>query len=304
MQDPHHLRGCVGVQARRRLVEEDEAGIGDELDSDRGTLALTAGDSLEEGAADEGVLALGELEVLDDLVHSLQLLALGATQLESRRKLEALAHGHRLEQYVILLHVGRQGRVTLDLGGVHAVDLDLALLGQVLGDQSARDVVQEGRLSRARGSQDTDEHSGHGASGEPVQNGLGDALAGFAATALRRLGLDDDVVPRDLDPLLDLLDLSILHLVLGGVKAVVQRVVRVVVHLLVFSFLVELQATPQIHLLLLRGILHHLLIGGEVLQLSGWLHRLDSIPVSKALHVRHAIVLVSFQLLHFFYFKL
>jgi len=110
-----HHAGCrEGVETRGRLIQENQTGVSDELDTDRGTLALTTGYTLDEGTADPGVLTLLELQGDDEFVYTLDLLLVSAGELESRRKLEALANRHRLEQNIVLLHVGRQSTEVFD----------------------------------------------------------------------------------------------------------------------------------------------------------------------------------------------
>ena len=102
----HHVSSSEGVETGRWLVKEDETGIGDQLDTDGGSLTLTTGDTLDKGSTDSGIGALSQFEVGDKLPNARYLLWKCAWELELSREFETLSYGHRLEQNVILLNVG------------------------------------------------------------------------------------------------------------------------------------------------------------------------------------------------------
>lgn len=124
----HHGGSCEGVEACRRLVQEDQIGICDQLDADGCSLPLSSRHALDEWATDLGVLAFGEPEFLDDVLDSRELLLSCPWQLELRRELEAFPHSHGLKQNIILLYIGTEGRESTDLLAIHAIDQDLSAL--------------------------------------------------------------------------------------------------------------------------------------------------------------------------------
>ena len=96
-KDLHDVGGREGVKTRSGLIQENQTGIGDELDTDGATLALTAGDTLNEGSTDAGVGALRQLQVMDELLNTIQFLTKGALELQLGRELKTLLDSHGLE---------------------------------------------------------------------------------------------------------------------------------------------------------------------------------------------------------------
>lgn len=116
--------------------------VSNQLDTDGGTLTLTTRNTLYKRASDLGVLTLIQSELLYDLVNSLQLLGVSTFELQFGSKLEALADRHRLEEDIVLLHVGGESReVPAHLTPFHTIDEDLALFIKVLTDLTTRQII-------------------------------------------------------------------------------------------------------------------------------------------------------------------
>ena len=106
-KDFHDRSGSEGIKTSGGLIEEDERGVSDQLDTNGGTLALTTGDTLDEGATDLGVGTLVELEVSDEELDTRHLFGHGSGELQLGGELEALTNSHSLEENIVLLNVGR-----------------------------------------------------------------------------------------------------------------------------------------------------------------------------------------------------
>lgn len=78
----------MGVIYRIRTIQHDQGRVCDQLNTDGGPFALSAGDPLQKVASHEGVLAVLEPELRNDLLHTLVLGGLAASELEVRSELE------------------------------------------------------------------------------------------------------------------------------------------------------------------------------------------------------------------------
>lgn len=131
-EDFHNICGCERVKARRRLIKEDQTWICDQLDTDGGTLTLATGDTFDKGPTNSRVLALGQLEVVDELIDARYFLRKSSWKFELCSELQTLFYCHRLEQDIVLLHVGRQGREISNIFEMLAVHPDVTMLVQIL----------------------------------------------------------------------------------------------------------------------------------------------------------------------------
>ena len=86
-EDFHHVCGCEGIETGGWLIEEDETGIGDQLDTDGGSLTLATGDTLDKRSTDSGIGALSQLQVVDKFIDARNLHWKGAWELELSREL-------------------------------------------------------------------------------------------------------------------------------------------------------------------------------------------------------------------------
>ena len=86
-EDLHHVCGREGIKTGGWLIEEDETGIGDQLDTDGGSLTLATGDTFHERSSDSRVLALCQLEICDEFSNASHLHWEGAWELELCREL-------------------------------------------------------------------------------------------------------------------------------------------------------------------------------------------------------------------------
>mmetsp|Transcript_10838 Transcript_10838/g.44376 ORF Transcript_10838/g.44376 Transcript_10838/m.44376 type:complete len:304 (-) Transcript_10838:154-1065(-) len=115
--------GVVGIEAGRRLVEEDDTWVRDEAAADREPLLLSSRDASPELGADPGVPDLGEAQHLNELLHPL-LSLLGADRggkLEVCVELQCFSHGEQALKAVVLRHVARESIESLvRLAAVHA----------------------------------------------------------------------------------------------------------------------------------------------------------------------------------------
>ena len=108
-EEEHDRPRRLRVETRGRLVEEDEeGGLGGELDADREALALLDVEAHAD-LADERLGVRLHLEELDDLLDVGELLGLGrrARLTEEGREDEGLAHRRRRHVRVLLLAVAR-----------------------------------------------------------------------------------------------------------------------------------------------------------------------------------------------------
>lgn len=128
----HDRGGCEAVKPSRRLVEEDEARVRDDLDADRGALTLTTGDALDKRASNSRVLTFRQPQLRDDLINSFLLRFHRAIQLQLGSELEALAYAQCLQQDIVLLNVSREGREAANFVPVLPVHKNLSRLVQVL----------------------------------------------------------------------------------------------------------------------------------------------------------------------------
>lgn len=148
-EDLHKNRRGIGVKSRRRLVQEDQTWLRDELNRDRRPLPLSSGHSLEERATNACLGALIELKVINDSVNlGLQVLAVGAMQSETRCEFDALADSESFKKNVVLLDVGGKSGVALDLFGVLTIDHDVTINLEISGCQAPRKMVEQGGLTR------------------------------------------------------------------------------------------------------------------------------------------------------------
>lgn len=202
----HHICGCERIKTSCRFIEEDQTGVSDQFNTDGSTLALTTGYTLNEGTTDPRVGTLCQLQVMDELVDTCNFLGQSAWQLELGSKFETLPYGHRLEQDIILLDVGGQGRKVANLVLVLTIDHDGASLLKVLRNFTSREEIEQGGLASSGGADDCEELSWHDCAGDTPNNflRLRECVLWFAL-AFWWHGLDDDVFPGDLAGVLDLL---------------------------------------------------------------------------------------------------
>ena len=179
------------VEARRRLVEEQHRGLGQQLDADAHALALPA---REVHHPLVGVLA--EPEHLDRALD--QRLALGARQLEPQpgAEPERVAHDQLVVDDVVLRHEpDRAGPRAGQLGVRHAADVDPALVGRA--DPAQR--VEQGALPLSGAAEDADELAGADRHRDPVEDP--DRLAGHpVGDAHHQLARVDRALRRAVDP--------------------------------------------------------------------------------------------------------
>ena len=86
VQDLHYSEGFEAVQARGRLIEDDQSWVSYEFDTDRSSLPLTTRDGLVQRGADLSIFALLKTELVNDPLHSNLLYALCRSQLKLRSK--------------------------------------------------------------------------------------------------------------------------------------------------------------------------------------------------------------------------
>ena len=97
-----------GIKSRGWFIKHDKTGVGDQLDTDGGTLALSAGKNLAVDGTDLAVGEVGQPEVFHDLLDELVLVFLVGGKFQTRRKCERLFNGKVREEHVVL-HDVRNG---------------------------------------------------------------------------------------------------------------------------------------------------------------------------------------------------
>lgn len=160
-QNFHHICGCERVKASRRLVKEDKTWISDEFDTDWGTLSLSTRDTLDKRSTDPGVGTLSQLEVHDESVDAGNFLSVSTWQFKFGSELKTLSYSHRLEQNIVLLHVGWQLREIANtaLSSTLSIDQNRTSLLEILWNFTSRQVVKQSSLTCARCANDCQELS-------------------------------------------------------------------------------------------------------------------------------------------------
>mmetsp|Transcript_4797 Transcript_4797/g.16525 ORF Transcript_4797/g.16525 Transcript_4797/m.16525 type:complete len:236 (+) Transcript_4797:899-1606(+) len=152
----HHFGGVGAVEPRGRLVEEEDAGAGEELGPDAHTALLAAAQAAHKLVADEGVRHFAEPEQGNHLRHSPQaLLAMGLLR-EAQLGVEphVFADGCRSREHVVLGHV--PGEVPHG-AALHNESIDPNVRPQLCPrprPQPESQSVEERRLSRAARPED------------------------------------------------------------------------------------------------------------------------------------------------------
>ena len=134
-----------GIEAGRRLVEEDELGLERERAGDRGALLHAAGElggELVGGAVEADELQLRARDRGDRVVREIGPL------LERQR--DVLADGQRAEERAGLEHDAERRKTGLEIGEAAAGDVDLAADGLLEPDQEA----EQRRLAAAAAAED------------------------------------------------------------------------------------------------------------------------------------------------------
>lgn len=201
----HDAGGREGVETCGGLIEENQTGVSDKLDTNRCALALTARYTLDEGTTDASLLTLDQLEILDQLGHTRQFGFNGARELQLRSKFEALAHSHGLEQNIILLYVGGHGGEIANLFLGLAINRDLTCLTKIRRDLATGQEVKESGLTGARRTNNSQELARHDSAAHALNNLLRFSFRGvFLALRLGRLSRDFDIAPGNLHRILSL----------------------------------------------------------------------------------------------------
>mmetsp|Transcript_136031 Transcript_136031/g.435092 ORF Transcript_136031/g.435092 Transcript_136031/m.435092 type:complete len:283 (-) Transcript_136031:8-856(-) len=181
LQDGDHVVRCTCVEPARRLVEEGDLGVRDELRADGGALALAAGDALDQLVAHHGVRALDQTQrqqqVLDELIPGG---ARGGAQPQTGGEVEDLARRHGAQEGVVLhdvtkqlLHPRRVDDFAVDLHLARDLSAVLAPLPHTAGEQ-----IQQAGLAGAGGSQDASELPWQQLPGHALQDLLAPRLLG------------------------------------------------------------------------------------------------------------------------------
>jgi hypothetical protein len=158
------------------LIEEEDGGVGDELDANGGALALAPGDALDERTADESVGALLQLQLRQQRVD------LGRARRRAERSARAQRGGEvqcfarrlRLLERVVLhdvCDVAAEGhRVDDTAAEAHlAAHPDAAAGGVALAADAPGKDVEQRRLARAGRAHERGEVMG-GAAGDAVED--------------------------------------------------------------------------------------------------------------------------------------
>lgn len=148
-EDGEHLRRGRGVEARCRLVQQEQPGTGQELDRRARSLALAPRER-----TDSHVRPIGEMQVVQGRRHGLpDLVARGAArEAERRREAQGPAQGQLAVDDVVLGHVA-DGRASCRLVDGHAV----VQHGPGGGPAQSGHDLQQGRLAGAAAAGEGDQ---------------------------------------------------------------------------------------------------------------------------------------------------
>ena len=103
--------GCFeAVEAGGRLIQHQQGWVRDQLNSNRGALALTARNRLGQLRPDKCVLTLIQTQLFDDIVDSTSDLLSPQDELQRSSELQRFPHREVLEQSIILHDVGAKMR--------------------------------------------------------------------------------------------------------------------------------------------------------------------------------------------------
>lgn len=166
------------IEPRGWFIKHDETGVGNQFDTDGGTLALAAGKNLAVDGTDLAVGEVGKPEVFHDLLDELVLVFLVGGQFQTRRKCERLFNGKVREEHVVLHDVGGETREVLLVHGHHIVDEDVATQFRLVNEAHAvRQDVQQTSFACAGAA-----HNVEGLTGRCVARGV---LDNFLANVLQ-----------------------------------------------------------------------------------------------------------------------
>jgi len=125
------------VKTRGWLVQEDKGRICDQLHSNRGSLALSSRHTFHKGSSNARIGAFGQLEFVDELIYTSNLVLQAAREFEFGSKFEALSNCHGLEEDIVLLNVSRIRRKVPNLVFFDAIHLNGAPFVKILGNFSS-----------------------------------------------------------------------------------------------------------------------------------------------------------------------
>ena len=147
----HHLEVEVGGEPARRLVEEDDLGVGEQFHGDGHPLALSAGEG-----GDLQVFPPGEAHVGDGFLDALSHLRLGHVGAHAQHSgvEETLRDGEVVVHDVLLGDVAHHGLVGLD---VVVIVVGVVIDAASRCGTDAVEAVQEGGFPRAGAAHDGDE---------------------------------------------------------------------------------------------------------------------------------------------------
>mmetsp|Transcript_26793 Transcript_26793/g.83934 ORF Transcript_26793/g.83934 Transcript_26793/m.83934 type:complete len:766 (-) Transcript_26793:220-2517(-) len=151
LDEGHDLRGRRGVEAGRRLVQEDDVRALDEREPDGQAALLAAGEALDELVAHARIGAASETHLVDDSIDHLVLLVLGGVEVQVRGVLQRLAAGQEGPVEILLRH--HEGAAAKHLVGERGlIERDLA--GGLAADSAEGERVDERRLAGAGRAED------------------------------------------------------------------------------------------------------------------------------------------------------
>jgi hypothetical protein len=152
-QQRHHAALVAGIEPRRRLVEEQQRGLGDELHRDRDASALAAGET-----ADEQLAPGGDAEPIEHLLDLATALGAGTSRgkAQLRAVVERLRDGQPAVQDVLLGHVAEaQAQLVVVAVEVAPVVEHVSLGGRAKAGQR----VEQRRLARTGRPDDGEERA-------------------------------------------------------------------------------------------------------------------------------------------------
>ena len=124
------------------LIQKYQIWVSNQLHTNRASLPLTAGHTLDQGTADLRVLTLDEAELWYNFINSVFFFLFSSFEFEFCGEFEAFAYGECLKKDVHLLDVGADGWEAFDLVSVVAVDENWSSLTQPLRYQTTTQIVE------------------------------------------------------------------------------------------------------------------------------------------------------------------
>lgn len=136
------------VETGGGLIKHDEGGVGNELNTDGGTLALTTRENLTADITNLRVSQMHKTELSLNGTHQSVLLVLGSGKLKTSREGKCLTHGEMREENIVLHNISGVSSVGLLIEGNFIVKKNSSRDSSLVDKLDAiRQDIQEGGLT-------------------------------------------------------------------------------------------------------------------------------------------------------------